>query len=68
MLGRRLPKNRSFSYEPSYYNPEKEEREGHKIQFKRQTRSTAKRKSLISLFVLLAVIAYFLYFLSRLSR
>ena len=68
MLGRRLPKNRSFSYEPFHYNPEKEEREGHKITFKRQTRSTAKRKSLINLFVLLGVIAYFLYFLSRLSR
>ncbi|MFH1943592.1 MAG: hypothetical protein ABIL68_15945 [bacterium] len=69
MLGRNLPKNRKFSYEPFIYNPKKEEREGRRIQFKRKTtKSAARTRSLIWLFILLGFILYMIYFLSRLGR
>jgi len=69
MLGRRLPKPRRFSYEPRYYDPKKEEREGRKIKFKRQrSKSTAKARSLFWLIFLLAGVIYLLIFLSQLGR
>lgn len=47
MLGRRLPKNRKFSYEPRYWDPEKEEKEGRRIKFKRKlSKAAAKKRSL----------------------
>jgi hypothetical protein len=69
MLGRRLPKNRKFTYEPRFYDPQKEEREGRRIHFKRKTtRSAAKTQSLIWLITLLALVVYFIYFFGKLGR
>lgn len=69
MLGRRLPKNRRFSYEPYYYRPDKEEREGRRIKFKRKiTKTAAKRRSLLWLIMLLALVIYMIYFLNRLGK
>lgn len=69
MIGRRLPKNRKFSYQPRFYDPEKEEKEGRGIKFKRQrSKSVAKKRSLVNLIVLVGVLIYLVYFLSRLSR
>ena len=66
MLGRRLPKNRRFSYEPRFYDPKKEEKEGRQIKFKRErSKSAARTRSLINLFILLGIIIYLIYFLSR---
>ncbi|MBN2030952.1 hypothetical protein JW824_12000 [bacterium] len=68
MLGRRLPKNRRFSYEPHYYDPKKEEKEGRRIKFQRKTRkSTAKMRSLVWLFILLALVVYAIYFFGRMA-
>ena len=69
MLGRRLPKNRKFSYEPRYYDPKKEEREGRRIKFVRKTtKSAAKTRSLVWLVVLVGLVIYLIYFLSRLGH
>ncbi len=69
MIGRNLPKNRKFTFEPQYYDPEKEKREGHAIKFKRpHARKAAKQKSLIWLFTLLGIIGYFIYFFSKLGK
>lgn len=69
MLGRRLPKNRKFSYEPRLYDPKKEEREGRRIKFQRKTtRAVAKQRSLIWLLLMLALVVYFVVFLSRLGK
>lgn len=66
MLGRRLPKNRRFNYDPLYYDPKKEEREGRHIKFQRKTRrSTAKMRSLVWLFILLGLVIYVIYLLGR---
>ncbi len=68
MLGRRLPKVRRFSYQPYYYDPEKEEREGRKIKFRRMRSSkSVKRRSLIWLFIILAFIIYFIIMLRRIG-
>lgn len=69
MIGSRLPRNRKFSYEPKYYDPKKEAREGRQIKFQRNaSKKTAKNRSLVNLFVLLGIIMYFIYFLSKLGR
>jgi hypothetical protein len=69
MLGAHLPKHRQFRYTPQYWDPEKEEREGHKIKFKRtHLKQKAERRSLIWLFVLLAFVFYLIHFFSRLGR
>ena len=69
MLGRRLPKNRKFSYEPRYWDPEKEEKEGRRIKFKRKlSKAAAKKRSSINLIILIAIVIYIIYFLSRLDR
>ncbi len=68
MLGRRLPKNRRFSYETHYYDPKKEEKEGRRIKFQRKTRrSTAKMRSLVWLFILLGLVVYVIYLLGRMT-
>lgn len=66
MFGSRLPKNRRFNIEFHYYDPEKEEREGRGIRFKRNTytRKTARTRSLVWLMTLLALVLYALYYLS----
>ena len=69
MIGRRLPKNRKFSYEPRIYDPKKEEREGRHIKFKRKTtRAVAKQRSIIWLFLMLALVIYFVIFLGRMGK
>lgn len=69
MLGRRLSKPRRFSYEPRYYDPKKEEREGRRIKFKRQgSRRNAKTQSLFWLLFLLVLVLYFIVYLGRLGR
>lgn len=69
MIGNRQLKNRKFTYEPQYYDPEKEAREGRGIKFKRlHARKTAKQRSLIWLFTLLGIIVYFIYFFSKLGK
>lgn len=69
MLGRRLPKNRKFSYEPRYWDSEKEEKEGRRIKFKRKlSKAAAKKRSSINLIILVAIVIYIIYFLSRLGR
>jgi len=69
MIGRRQPKSRRFSYEPLYYDPKKEEREGRRIKFKRKTsKSDARTRSLIWLFFLVLVVLYVIYFVGKLGR
>ena len=69
MIGRRTLKPRRFSYEPHYYDPKKEEREGRRIKFKRtRTRAQARTRSLIWLFILFFLVVYVIIFLSRLGR
>jgi len=69
MLGRQLPKNRKFSYEPRYWDPEKEEKEGRRIKFKRKlSKAAAKKRSSANLIILIAIVIYIVYFLSRLGR
>lgn len=69
MLGRRLPKNRKFSYEPRIYDPKKEEREGRHIKFQRKTtRSVAKQRSILWLILMLFLVVYFILFLGRLGK
>lgn len=68
-MARGLPKNRSFSYEPRYYDPQKEEREGHRIKFKRnKSQKIAKQRSMIWLFVVLAAVVYFIYFFANIGK
>ncbi len=69
MLGRQLPKPRQFRYEPLYYDPDKEEREGHRIKFKRQrSRAMMKHRSIFWMMLLVALILYLMWFLGRLGR
>ncbi len=69
MIGRRLPKNRRFFYEPHYYDPKKDEISGKKIKFKRSlSRRSSKTRSIVWLFMLLALIIYIIYFLSKLGN
>jgi hypothetical protein len=69
MIGRRVPKNRRFSYEPRYYDPKKEEREGRRIKFKRtRTRAQARSRSLIWLITLLFLIIYLILFFNQMRR
>ena len=69
MLGRQLPKPRKFSYEPRYYDPKKEKREGRRIKFQRKTsRAAAKTRSIFWLLILLALVIYLIIFFSRLGR
>ena len=66
MTERKIPKNRRFSIEYRFYDPEKEEREGRKIKFRRnRSKQEAKTKSAIWLFILLAGVVYALYALSK---
>ncbi|MBN1783262.1 hypothetical protein JW948_19160 [bacterium] len=70
MLGRRLPKNRRFDYEPRFYDPKKEEREGRRIKFKRNYRlakARAKQRSLVWLIILAGVVYYIITLFSRIS-
>lgn len=69
MFGTRLPKSRSFNYTPSYYDPEKEEREGTKIKFKRnRSKQMARQRSLIWLFFLLAAALYGIFILMKIGK
>ena len=71
MLGRRLPKARRFSYEPYYYDPEKEKREkkGSKIKFERKlSRRSAKARSLVWLIMLLFIVTYLIVTFYRLGK
>lgn len=69
MIGSRLAKNRKFSYEPRYYNPDKERREGHQIKFKQgMTKSAHKQRSIFYLIFLLGFVIYIIYYLSRLGK
>lgn len=69
MFGNRLPKNRRFNIEYYYYDPEKEEREGRRITFKRGDayRRAAKTRNLIWMIVLMAAVLYALYILGRIA-
>lgn len=69
MFGTRLPKSRSFNYTPSYYDPDKEEREGTKIHFKRnKSPQIARQRSLIWLFFLLAAVVYGIITLVKIGK
>ena len=69
MLGRRQPRARQFTYEPRYYDPAKEKKEGRQIKFKRQqSRKALKNRSLIWLIILLGAVIYVIYFLSKLGQ
>lgn len=69
MLGRKLARNRKFNYEPEYYDPDKDEHNKRKINFKGKLRKrAAKQKSLLSFFILLFILLYLIYFLSKLNR
>lgn len=62
-------KNRKFSYEPQYYDPEKEKREHRGIHFKRlHARQSAKHRSFFWLLTLLGIVAYFIYHFSTISK
>ncbi len=69
MFGSGLPKNRRFKPEFFYYDPEKEEREGRRIQFKRNrlTKKTAKTRSLVWLIILFVLVLYALLYLGRIG-
>ncbi len=69
MIGGRVPKPRRFTYEPRYYDPKKEEREGRRIKFKRvRTKTQAKTRSLIWLFTLVFLIVYLILFFNQMKR
>jgi len=69
MLGRQLPKPRQFRYEPLYYDPDKEEKEGHRITFKRQrSRAMTKHRSIFWMMLLVSLILYLMWFLGKLGR
>jgi len=69
MFGSRLPKNRKFHYECRYYDPLKEKKGKHRIEFKRsRSRSQAKMRSLIWLVFLLSAVLYFIIYLSRIGK
>jgi len=69
MIGRRQPKARKFSYEPRYYDPKKNEKEGKGIKFKRnRSRSAAKLRSIFWLIFLVALILYIILFLGQMIR
>jgi len=68
MIGSRLPGHRKFHYEPRFWDPEKEKREGRRIEFKRTHRKRqARQRSLVWLFILLGVAVYLMIFFSRLG-
>ncbi|HFE64667.1 hypothetical protein B1H10_04895 [candidate division KSB1 bacterium 4484_188] len=63
----KLPKHRKFDYTPLFYDPEKEEREGHpRIQF-RHLRHKRKTRPYIWLIALLAFVIYLLIMLSKIA-
>ncbi len=65
----RLAKHRSFSYEPRYYKPEKDEQERRRQRIKfRRPRHRSRRASTVGLFVLLAFVVYLLHLLSQLGK
>lgn len=69
MFGSRLPKSRRFNYEPRFYNPDKDEREKRRIDFKRKYRKQqARQRSLIWLIALLILLLYVIFILSRIGR
>jgi len=69
MFGKSLRNNRKFSFKPYYYDPEKDNTNKRRIEFKRNVRrKAAKQKSLISLFILLAIIIYLIHMLSSMGR
>lgn len=71
MLGRRLPKHRPFSYEPYYYDPDKERREkkGARIKFERKhSRRAAKARSVVWLLFLFVFVLYLIIHLSRIGK
>lgn len=71
MIGNRLPKNRKFDYEPLYYDKEKDEREGHRISFRRSSslrRQQAKQRSLIWLVVLFGMVIYLITYFIKLGK
>lgn len=69
MFGSRLPKNRKFHYECRYYDPVKEKKGPHRIEFKRnRSRSQARIRSLIWLVFLLFAVFYFLFYLGRIGK
>lgn len=69
MLGTRLPKHRKFNYEPRFWKPEQEKREGHRIEFKRSyLKKKAQQRSLIWLFVLTAIVIWAIHFMTRLGK
>ena len=69
MLGSRLPKNRKFSYEPLYYDPEKDEQAKRRIHFKSNARKkAAKQRSLIWLITLFALALYFVIYFARIGQ
>ncbi|GAB4370351.1 MAG: hypothetical protein Kow0042_12570 [Calditrichia bacterium] len=64
----RLAKHRKFDYTPLYYNPAKDEREGHpQIKFS-QLRRRRKSHSFIWLFGLLLFVVYLLIALSKIVQ
>jgi len=71
MLGRRLPKPRRYSYEPYYYDPDKEKREktGARIKFERKhNKRSAKARSVVWLLFLFGFVFYLIIHLSRLGK
>ncbi|RMG61284.1 MAG: hypothetical protein D6715_13980 [Calditrichaeota bacterium] len=65
----RLAKHRSFTYEPHYYKPEKDEQERRRQRIKfRRPRHRPRRASTVGLFLLLAFIVYLLHLLSQLGK
>ncbi|MFO7891239.1 MAG: hypothetical protein R6V04_12985 [bacterium] len=69
MFGKSLRKNRKFSFKPYYYDPEKDETNKRRIEFKSKVRrKAAKQKSLLSLFILLGIIFYLIYMLSNVGK
>jgi len=54
MIGSKMPRNRKFNIEFQYYDPDKEEREGHRIKFERGRigRKSARAMGLFWLMIL----------------
>ena len=69
MLGSHLPKARRFSYVPLYYDPEKDETEGHQIKFRRRrSKAGMKHRSVFWLLLLLGLLIYLMFFLVKIGR
>ena len=69
MFGSKIPKNRKFSIDFHYYDPDKERREKKGIRFERTygRKQALKTRSLLWLLMLAALVGYLIYYFSRMA-